>query len=196
MIVAAADPRHFNHRFGQMIRVPALCSREGFSLLIWLGLCLVAAEPLSEFLASSRPVELEAFGPIALISLIILAGYRSIPPHTPCFISGGCTVATAARHRAFFHRYPARTCKGGWGNDGNGRAVLATSPPNDFQWAAGRGRLALYLEVPDRSASCHVPVAYRFVRVAKSRGSPSILRPLLLRRGIAVLKKYSPSPIA
>lgn len=210
-MIVAADSGRSHDRSGRKFRIPALRCGGSLSLLLWISLGFVAAETLSEFLTYGRSVELNPFGPIALALLILLAGYRSVPPDKPCFMPGGCTVASAARHRAFFHRCLTLEYISGWGSGGSGRAVLATSPPSGPHQAASaglipddgsgcmamdRGQIVLGPEVLDCSAVCDVPVAYRFVRAVKSRESPSLSRTLLLRRGIAVLKKYSPSPIA
>ncbi len=195
MIAAVAHSRRFRDRRGRKLGIPALRRRESFFLLVCIGLGFGVAETLLEFLINSRSVELKAFGPIALALLILLAGYRSVPPHKPYFTFG---------HRAFFRLCLTLKHVSGWGSVGLGRAVLATSSPGGSHQAAsacvipddgigcmatGRGQTFLGPDVLDRLAACDVPVAYRFVRAVKSRGSPSISRAPLLRRRGAVLKK-------
>ena len=96
MIAAVAHSRRFRDRRGRKLGIPALRRRESFFLLVCIGLGFGVAETLLEFLINSRSVELKAFGPIALAPLILLAGYRSAPPDRPCFVPGGCTVASVA----------------------------------------------------------------------------------------------------
>ena len=106
-----------------------------------------AASAMVSLLASSWPIKVMR---TLLLSnfLIFPAGYRGDAPYKRRFISGGCTVVGAPRHRALFHRYPNRNCKGGWGDVGNG------------------------LEVLDCTATYDVPVVYRFVRVVNAKGIP------------------------
>lgn len=211
MIAAVAHSRRFRDRPGRKFRIPALRRRESLLFLAWIGLGFIAAETLSELLAYSRSVELNPFGPIVLALLIFLAGYRSVPPDRPCFMPGGCTVASAARHRAFFHRCLSLEYVSGWGSGGSGRAVLATSPPGGPHRAAsaglipddgsgcmamGRGQTVLGPEVLDCSAACDVPVAYRFVRAVKSRGSLLAFTPPFAASRERSSQKNSPSPIA
>lgn len=211
MIAAVAHSRRFRDRPGRKFRIPALRRRESLLFLAWIGLGFVAAETLSEVMTYGRSVELNPFGPIALALLTLLAGYRSVPPDRPCFIPGGCTVASAARHRAFFHRCLSLEYVSGWGSGGSGRAVLATSPPGGPHRAAsaglipddgsgcmamGRGQTVLGPEVLDCSAACDVPVAYRFVRAVKSRGSLLAFTPPFAASRERSSQKNSPSPIA
>lgn len=149
MIAASAHSRRFRDRPRRKSWLPALRRRGSLLLLVWIGLGFVAAEALSEFLAYSRSVELKPSGSIALALLILLAGYRSVPPDKkPCFVPGGCTVASAARHRAFFHRCLPLEYASGWGSGGSGRAVLATSPPGGPHQAASAGL------IPDNGSRC------------------------------------------
>ena len=211
MIAAAAHSGRFPDRPGRKFRIPALRRGESLLLLISIGLGFGAAETLSEFLTYGRSVELKLFGPIALALLILLAGYRSVPPHKPCFVLGGCTVASAARHRAFFHRCLTLEYVSGWGSGGSGRAVLATSPPGGPHQAAsaglipdngsrcmamGWGQTVLGPEVLDCSAACDVPVAYRFVRAVKSMGISLAFTPPFAASRERSSQKNSPSPIA
>jgi len=211
MTAAVAHSWRFRDRSRRKPRFPALRSRENLLLLVWIGLGLVAAETLSELLAYSRSVELNPFGPIVLALLIFLAGYRSVPPDKPCFMPGGCTVASAARHRAFFHRCLTLEYASRWASGGSGRAVLATSPPGGPHQAASaglipdngngcmamdRGQTVLGPGVLDCSAAYDVPVAYRFVRAVKPRGSPLALTPPFAASRERSSQKNSPSPIA
>lgn len=174
------------------------------------ALASMASHPIAASVPAPRYLMgWSAFSAILCALPILVAGYRSIPPHKPSFISGG-TVAGAARHRAFFHRCLFRNCKSGWCNVGNGRAALAASPPDGSPKetgaihssgdgmglkAANRGQIALGVGAPDCSAARDVPVAYRLVRVVKSRRFLAFASPFAASRDRS-FQKYIPSPIA
>lgn len=127
-----------------------------------------AASALVSLLASSRSIKVMR---TLLHSnfLIFPAGYRSDALYKRPFISGGCTVVVAPRHRALFHRYSIRNCKGGWSNGGSG------------------------LEVLDCSAAYDVPVVYRFVNIKGIL--PERHAPFCCVAGSQISKKYSPALI-